>query len=47
MKSVSDLPYTGDLEGDEIPDDPEIVARPLASKREWDNLMSEERNAKY
>ena len=47
MKSASGLPYTGDPETDEILDEPEIVARLLASKREWDNLTPEERSAKY
>ena len=45
--SASGLPYTGDPETDEILDDPEIVARLLASKREWDSLTKQEREAKY
>ena len=47
MKSASDLSYTGDPETDEILDEPEIVARLLASKHEWDNLTPKERRAKY
>ena len=47
MKSASGLPYTGDPKTDEILDEPEIVARLLASKRGWDNLTPEERRAKY
>lgn len=47
MRSASGIPYTGDPETDEILDEPEIVARLLASKREWDNLAPQERDAKY
>ncbi len=47
MKSASGLPYTGDSETDQILDEPEIVARLLASKREWDNLTPQERDVKY
>ncbi len=44
--SASGLPYTGDPETDEILDDPEMVERILAHKRQFEGLTPEERAAK-
>jgi hypothetical protein len=44
--SASGLPYTGDPETDEVLDDPEVVERILAHKRQFEGLGEEERQAK-
>lgn len=40
--SASGLPYTGDAETDEVLDDPEMVERILAHKRQFAGLTLEE-----
>lgn len=40
--STSGLPYTGDPETDEVLDDPELVERILAHRRQFEGLTAKE-----